>query len=75
MMKDQKLYYGKNITVMFQPEKCIHSGVCVKGFPAVFNLNKRPWVDPDAAAAEAISRHIDQCPSGALKYELLEEEK
>ncbi|CQR57209.1 MULTISPECIES: (4Fe-4S)-binding protein [Paenibacillus sonchi group] len=74
MTNDQKLYYGKNITVKFQPEKCIHSGVCVKGLPAVFNVSRRPWVEPDADAAEAIARHIDKCPSGALRYEILDQE-
>jgi uncharacterized Fe-S cluster protein YjdI len=73
MQNTKKLYYGEKITVTFQPEKCIHSGVCVKGFPSVFNLSNRPWVDPDAATAEAIARHIDKCPSGALEYELLDE--
>lgn len=75
MTNDPKLYYGDKITVTFQSEKCIHSGVCVKGFPAVFNLSKRPWVNPDAASAEAIARHIDKCPSGALKYRLLDEDQ
>ncbi|WP_235775512.1 MULTISPECIES: GNAT family N-acetyltransferase [Paenibacillus] len=69
----QKLYYGKGITVTFDSEKCIHSGVCVKGLPEVFNLQKRPWVNPDADSAEAISRHIDKCPSGALQYNLLDD--
>lgn len=73
MSSTQKQYYGKGITVMFDSEKCIHSGVCVKGFPAVFNLKKRPWVNPDADSAEAIALHIDKCPSGALQYELLDD--
>ncbi|MDQ0196347.1 (4Fe-4S)-binding protein [Paenibacillus wynnii] len=74
MTIEQKVYYGKSIHVMFNSDKCIHSGICVKGFPAVFNLNNRPWVDPDAATAEEIARHIDKCPSGALKYQLLDDD-
>lgn len=73
-MSEPKVYYGKNINVMFDSEICIHSGICVKGFPSVFNLSKRPWVDPDAATAEEIARHIDKCPSKALTYQLLEGE-
>ncbi|WP_407945203.1 GNAT family N-acetyltransferase [Paenibacillus apii] len=73
-MSEPKVYYGKNINVMFNSEICIHSGVCVKGFPSVFNLSKRPWVDPDAATAEEIAQHIDKCPSKALTYQILEGE-
>ncbi|WP_019910213.1 (4Fe-4S)-binding protein [Paenibacillus sp. HW567] len=74
MSSEQKVYYGKDINVTFNSEKCIHSGVCVKGFPSVFNLSKRPWVNPDAATAEELARHIDKCPSGALKYARLSDE-
>ncbi|MFX3650036.1 MAG: (4Fe-4S)-binding protein [Paenibacillus sp.] len=73
-MSKQKLYYGKDIEVMFNSDVCIHSGICVKGLPAVFDLNKRPWVDPDGDTSEAIARHIDTCPSGALTYKLLNDE-
>ncbi|QWU15449.1 Uncharacterized Fe-S cluster protein YjdI [Paenibacillus sophorae] len=73
-MSQQKLYYGKDIEVMFNSEICTHSGICVKGFPAVFDLSKRPWVNPDAAPAEEIARHIDKCPSGALTYKRLDGE-
>ncbi|BCG59761.1 GNAT family N-acetyltransferase [Paenibacillus sp. URB8-2] len=73
-MSEQKVYYGKDINVIFNSEVCIHSGICVKGFPAVFNLSKRPWVDPDTATADEIAQHIDKCPSGALTYTRLDSE-
>lgn len=73
-MSKQKVYYGKDIEVMFNSEVCTHSGICVKGLPAVFNLRNRPWVNPDADTAEAIARHIDKCPSGALTYNRLDGE-
>lgn len=66
------MYYGKDIEVMFNSEICAHSGICVKGLPAVFNLSKRPWIDADTDTAEAIARHIDKCPSGALTYKRLD---
>lgn len=74
IMMKQKVYYGKDIEVMFNSEVCIHSGICVKGLPGVFDLSKRPWVDPDADTTEAIARHIDTCPSGALTYRRLDVE-
>jgi uncharacterized Fe-S cluster protein YjdI len=74
VMSKEKVYYGKNIEIMFNSEVCIHSGICVKGLPEVFDLSKRPWVNPDADTTEAISRHIDTCPSGALTYKRLDGE-
>ncbi|KQY94440.1 hypothetical protein ASD24_02440 [Paenibacillus sp. Root52] len=69
----EKVYHGKEIEVMFNSDVCIHSGICVKGLPGVFDLSKRPWVSPDADTAEAIAQHIDTCPSGALTYRLLDD--
>jgi hypothetical protein len=33
-------------------------------------MGKKPWIEPDGAAAEAIIAVIDQCPSGALRYSI-----
>ncbi|MGH8512133.1 MAG: (4Fe-4S)-binding protein, partial [Gammaproteobacteria bacterium] len=33
------------IIVRFDPNTCIHSGECIRGLPAVFNLSKDPWID------------------------------
>ncbi|WP_188831402.1 (4Fe-4S)-binding protein [Paenibacillus aceti] len=66
----KKVYKGEEIEVYFDAEKCIHSGVCVKGMPEVFDLKKRPWVNTAGAPADKIAAHIDTCPSGALTYKL-----
>lgn len=63
-----RTYKNEKITITFDPQKCIHSAVCLQALPEVFNLNNRPWVDPDAGEAEEIKRAIDACPSGALQY-------
>jgi len=63
-------YTKPDITVRFDPKVCIHSGVCVRGLRAVFDVKKRPWVNVDGAPAEAIAEQIKRCPSGALSYEL-----
>ncbi|WP_106769703.1 (4Fe-4S)-binding protein [Paenibacillus faecalis] len=73
-MSKQKVYYGKHIEVMFDSDVCTHSGICVKGLPSVFDLKKRPWINADAESAEAIARHIDKCPSGALTYNRLDKD-
>ena len=63
-------YTNPAITVRFDPGVCIHSGVCVRGLQAVFDVKKRPWVNVEGASAEAIAEQIRRCPSGALSYEL-----
>ena len=59
-------YTKDNVTVLWQPDKCIHSGVCVKGLSAVFNPRKSPWIDMTKAEADRIAEQVKQCPSGAL---------
>lgn len=71
----KKIYANKRIRVFWEPEKCTHSTNCLRGLPQVFDASKKPWVDIDAAEAEAIKRCIDTCPSGALTYLMLETDK
>ena len=66
-------YKKEGIIVRFDPRVCIHSGVCVRGLRAVFDVEKRPWVDVEGASAEAIAEQIKRCPSGALSFELHKE--
>jgi CDGSH-type Zn-finger protein/uncharacterized Fe-S cluster protein YjdI len=61
-------YENEEIAVEFDPVLCIHAAECVRGLPEVFDPKKRPWVDPDGASAEAVTRVIERCPSGALRY-------
>jgi len=46
----------------------------VEGLPAVFDVNRRPWINADGAAAEAIQKQIARCPSGALTWEVKPED-
>jgi uncharacterized Fe-S cluster protein YjdI len=68
-----KSYTSGEITVHWQPDKCIHSTLCWKratGLPEVFNPAKRPWIKPEAASKQDIIQVVDRCPSGALSYTL-----
>jgi uncharacterized Fe-S cluster protein YjdI len=69
----RKLYTGPLLDVSFDGEVCQHSGNCVRGMPAVFDTEARPWIDPVAADDEASARLlrevIGRCPSGALRVE------
>lgn len=61
-------YSNGEITVVWQPEKCIHSTMCAKGLPAVFDPKARPWVNIEGASSEAIMAQVNKCPSGALSF-------
>lgn len=66
--KAYRKYSGKDIDVFFRLDTCQHSGVCVRGLNSVFDLDKKPWIQPDQATADAVTELIDRCPSGALQY-------
>lgn len=64
----KKEYSNGEVTITWEPHKCIHSANCVKGLPGVFDANKKPWIDPMGASTDAIVKQIQNCPSGALGY-------
>jgi uncharacterized Fe-S cluster protein YjdI len=63
-----KEYSNEDITIIWQPAKCIHSGVCVTKLPKVYRPQERPWILPENATKEELIDQINQCPSGALGY-------
>lgn len=63
-----KHYSNGEVTVKWQPHKCIHSTICFRGLPQVFDPSKRPWVDAKGASTEQIITQVSKCPSGALSY-------
>lgn len=69
MNKPIQTYETDAIVITFDPGKCIHSAVCLRGLPKVFDVNRRKWIEPAAAPAEDIAALIERCPSGALQYE------
>lgn len=62
-------YRSEDIIVTYNLKRCIHAAECVHGLPAVFDVNKRPWVQPDQANADAVAAVVMACPTGALKFE------
>lgn len=61
-------YKGEEITVVWKPELCKHSGRCVTQLPGVFDLKTKPWVTIDGADKQAIIDQVNACPTGALSY-------
>ncbi len=71
-MAKPRRYEGKDIAISFDMSRCVHARNCFLKLPQVFDPERRPWVDPDAAPAEEIAAMIRTCPSGALTFERLE---
>ena len=65
-----QVYEAPEIAVTFDPGKCIHSGVCIRGLPEVFDVQRKRWVRPELAAAADVAEQVSRCPSGALQYEM-----
>lgn len=68
-------YKNDRITVTWEKETCIHAAECVKNLQKVFDPQKKPWVNVDAASNEEIIAAIKKCPSGALAYQVEGEEQ
>lgn len=62
-------YESDDILVTYDVKRCIHAAECVRGLPAVFDTDKRPWIQPDQAAADQVAEVITRCPTGALQFE------
>lgn len=60
-------YEAPGITVTFDPGICIHSAVCVRGLPAVFDVRRKRWIHADAASPDEVAEQVARCPSGALQ--------
>lgn len=65
-----KEYAKGELTVLWKPKICIHSGECVKRLPEVYNPDKRPWINVENASTEELREQIEACPSGALSYRM-----
>ena len=63
-----KKYSNSELTVVWQPKKCIHAAECVKALPKVYDPNAKPWINVDNASTEELKNQIKKCPSGALSY-------
>ena len=61
-------YSNGEVTIVWQPERCIHSGNCVRGLPEVFKSKEKPWITPESSATDKIIMQVKKCPSGALSY-------
>ncbi len=63
-----KKYKKDDLTILWEPKKCIHSAICIKELPNVYDPKARPWIKPENASVDQLKAQIDKCPSGALGY-------
>ncbi|HEX9600637.1 MAG TPA: (4Fe-4S)-binding protein [Mariniflexile sp.] len=61
-------FSNSDITVTYEPCKCIHAEKCAKGLSEVFRTSVIPWINLDGTETNRIINQIKRCPSGALKY-------
>ncbi len=63
-----KDYAKDGITVHWDSDRCIHTGVCLRASPGVFDVRRRPWIDLEAGSVQEIADAVARCPSGALRF-------
>lgn len=68
-----QLYETDEIAVTFDPDVCKHTGVCLRGLPAVFDVKRQRWIRPELATADEVAAQVSLCPSGALQYKMKRE--
>jgi uncharacterized Fe-S cluster protein YjdI len=69
----KKRYSNGDVTVIWQPGLCRHTGICARGLPLVFDPRRRPWIELEHADTATITAQVDRCPSGALSWHRNEE--
>ncbi|NUN69536.1 MAG: (4Fe-4S)-binding protein [Bacteroidetes bacterium] len=69
MVTFNKRYSNGDGTVLWNPERCIHSGHCARSLPVVFRPRQTPWITLEGTATDDIVRVVKGCPSGALQWE------
>lgn len=61
-------YEGEGITVHWDSARCIHTGICLRALPSVFDVGARPWINLEGAGAAAVADAVSRCPTGALTF-------
>jgi uncharacterized Fe-S cluster protein YjdI/CDGSH-type Zn-finger protein len=67
-----RLYANDRVEVAWEPAFCIHAAECLRGLPAVFDSQRRPWVIVDNGSPDDIAAVIQRCPTGALHFRRLD---
>lgn len=68
-------YENEEIKVTWDQKRCIHAEECVHGLNDVFNPDQRPWIQPEKANTKDIAEVIERCPTGALHYQIKNQDR
>jgi CDGSH-type Zn-finger protein/uncharacterized Fe-S cluster protein YjdI len=69
MKSDARTYTRPEISVTYQPRRCLHVAECLRRAPGVFNTWEQPWVQVANGTVQEIVDAVEHCPTGALHYE------
>lgn len=69
-MNKEYEYSNGELTIIWKPKLCTHSGICVHTLPQVYRPKENPWIAIEQASTEQLIAQIKKCPSGALSYRL-----
>lgn len=69
-MPTTREYSNGELTIIWEPDLCIHAGTCVKMLPQVYKPTQRPWITIENATTEQLIDQVSKCPSGALSYRM-----
>ncbi|MGB3682876.1 MAG: CDGSH iron-sulfur domain-containing protein [Rubrobacteraceae bacterium] len=64
----RKEYRSEDINVAFDAGRCLHAKECVHGLPEVFDVEKRPWIQPANSDPDTVAEVVMRCPTGALHF-------
>jgi uncharacterized Fe-S cluster protein YjdI len=53
-----RAYSAPGATVYYDRGRCLHFAECVRGLPEVFDVKKRPWIQPENAFSRCCRRYV-----------------
>ena len=58
MARSSFKYSNSEVTIVWQPGLCIHSGNCAHGLPEILRPREKPWITPEGSTTEKIIQQV-----------------